>query len=235
MTRAGPGYRTHRRAARLPLRYRVKLLSADALLSLLNDILDFSKIEAGRIDLDPIDFLLRDSIGDTLSPLALRAAGKGVELAYDVHPEVPDALIGDVYRLRQILVNLAGNAIKFTERGEVVYLYQPAGRVRLADEVVLEVTVGDTGIGISPEAAARLFVAFEQAETSTTRKYGGTGLGLAISKQLIELMGGQIRPGEHARSRKHVHLQCALQGWRLPALGGAPWRTPSGPSTASPR
>ncbi len=165
--------------------------SADALLSLLNDILDFSKIEAGRIELDPIDFLLRDSIGDALSPLALRASAKGVELAYDVHADVPDALIGDVYRLRQVIVNLGGNAIKFTERGEVVL--SVSQRERRDDEVVLEVAVRDTGIGISSEAAARLFKAFEQAEMSTTRKYGGTGLGLAISKQLVELMGGQIR------------------------------------------
>lgn len=165
--------------------------SADALLSLINDILDFSKIEAGRIELDPVDFLLRDSIGDTLSPLALRAAAKGIELAYDVHPNVPDAVIADVYRLRQVLVNLTGNAIKFTERGEVVIAVNQ--KERHGDEVVLEVAVRDTGIGIPPEAAARLFKAFEQAETSTTRKYGGTGLGLAISKQLVELMGGQIR------------------------------------------
>ncbi len=165
--------------------------SADALLSLINDILDFSKIEAGRIELDAVEFLLRDSISDTLSPLALRASAKGVELAYDVHPDVPDALIGDVHRLRQIIVNLAGNAIKFTERGEVVI--SVGQKERRADDVTLEVAVRDTGIGISPEAAARLFKAFEQAETSTTRKYGGTGLGLAISKQLVELMGGQIR------------------------------------------
>ncbi len=164
--------------------------SADALLSLINDILDFSKIEAGRIELDPIEFLLRDSISDTLNPLALRAASKKIELAYDVHPDVPDALIGDVYRLRQIVVNLVGNAIKFTDRGEVVVSITPVERK--GDEVELQVGVRDTGIGITPEAAARLFQAFEQAEASTTRKYGGTGLGLAISKQLVELMGGQI-------------------------------------------
>jgi two-component system, sensor histidine kinase and response regulator len=165
--------------------------SAEALLSLLNDILDFSKIEAGRIELDPIEFLLRDAISDTLNPLALRAGSKGLELAYDVHSDVPDALIGDVYRLRQILVNLVGNAIKFTDRGEVVVSVNLAGRT--ADDLLLEVRVRDTGIGIKPEAAARLFNAFEQAEASTTRKYGGTGLGLAISRQLIAIMGGEIR------------------------------------------
>ena len=165
--------------------------SADALLSLINDILDFSKIEAGRIELDAVDFLVRDAMGDTLSPLALRAATKGIELAYDIHPDVPDALIGDVYRLRQIVVNLVGNAIKFTEKGEVVLSVGVISR--RGDDVELEVAVRDTGIGISAEAAARLFQAFEQAETSTTRKYGGTGLGLAITKQLVELMGGSIR------------------------------------------
>ncbi len=164
--------------------------SADALLSIINDILDFSKIEAGRLELDPVEFLLRDSISDTLSPLALRAASKGVELAYDVRADVPDALIGDVYRLRQVIVNLVGNAIKFTERGEVVISVSVAER--RADGLAIEIVVSDTGIGISPEAAARLFKAFEQAETSTTRKYGGTGLGLAISKQIVELMGGEI-------------------------------------------
>ncbi|HEX4797250.1 MAG TPA: response regulator [Humisphaera sp.] len=165
--------------------------SADALLSLINDILDFSKIEAGRIELDPIDFLLRDSISDTLSPLALRASSKKLELAYEVHSDVPDALIGDVNRLRQVLVNLVGNAIKFTESGEVVVhvgLAQKSG-----DELVLKVSVRDTGIGINAAAAARLFRPFEQAEIGTTRKYGGTGLGLAISRQLVELMGGTIR------------------------------------------
>jgi PAS domain S-box-containing protein len=165
--------------------------SADALLSLINDILDFSKIEAGRIELDPIEFLLRDALSDTLNPLALRASSKGLELAYDVAPEVPDALGGDVYRLRQVIVNLVGNAIKFTEKGEVVL------GVRLAEctagELTIEFTVRDTGIGIDAAAAARLFKPFEQAEMSTTRKYGGTGLGLAISRQLVELMGGKIR------------------------------------------
>ena len=165
--------------------------SADALLSLINDILDFSKIEAGRIELDPIEFLLRDSVSDMLNPLALRAGSKGLELAYDVHPDVPDALIGDVYRLRQVVVNLVGNAIKFTQKGEVVVGVNLLERK--GDELLLEVAVRDTGIGISPEAAARLFKPFEQADAATTRKYGGTGLGLAISRQLVQLMGGEIR------------------------------------------
>jgi signal transduction histidine kinase/DNA-binding response OmpR family regulator/CHASE3 domain sensor protein len=165
--------------------------SADALLSLINDILDFSKIEAGRIELDPIEFLLRDAIGDTLNPLALRASGKGLELAYDIAPDVPDALVADIYRLRQVVVNLVGNAIKFTEKGEVVVSIRALESI--GDERLLEIVVRDTGIGISPEAAARLFKPFEQADAATTRKYGGTGLGLAISRQLVELMGGKIR------------------------------------------
>jgi len=165
--------------------------SADALLALINDILDFSKIEAGRIELESIEFLLRYAISDTLNPLAIRAAGKGLELAYDITPDVPDALVADIYRLRQVIVNLVGNAIKFTEKGEVVV------SIRVAEargaEYLLEVSVRDTGIGIPPEASAKLFKPFEQADAATTRKYGGTGLGLAISKQLVEIMGGQIR------------------------------------------
>src|SRR3954470_2051899 len=165
--------------------------SADALLNLINDILDFSKIEAGRIELDPVEFLLRDAISETLNPLALRATSKGLELASDIAPDVPDAIIADVYRLRQVIVNLVGNAIKFTEKGEVVL----SARVVASEgeERVLEFAVRDTGIGISAEAAAKVFQAFEQADVATTRKYGGTGLGLSISKQLVELMGGQIR------------------------------------------
>jgi len=166
-------------------------VSADALLALINDILDFSKIEAGKIDLDLVEFLLRDAVADMLNPLALRASSKGLELTCEVQADVPDALIGDVYRLRQVIVNLVGNAIKFTERGEVVV------SVRMVehggDGVMLEAAVRDTGIGISPANLAKLFRPFEQADASTTRKYGGTGLGLAISRQLVELMGGQLR------------------------------------------
>jgi PAS domain S-box-containing protein len=165
--------------------------SADALLNLINDILDFSKIEAGRIELDPIEFLLRDAVSETLNPLALRATSKGLELASDVAPDVPDAIIADVYRLRQVIVNLVGNAIKFTEKGEVVLAVRVVASE--GDERVLEFAVRDTGIGIAPEAAAKVFQAFEQADVATTRKYGGTGLGLSISKQLVQLMGGQVR------------------------------------------
>jgi signal transduction histidine kinase len=134
---------------------------------------------------------LRDSVSDMLNPLALRASSKKLELAYEVHPDVPDALVGDVNRLRQVAVNLVGNAIKFTDTGEVVVHVGLAERA--GDDLVLEVRVRDTGIGIDEAAAARLFRPFEQAEVGTTRKYGGTGLGLAISRQLVELMGGAVR------------------------------------------
>jgi signal transduction histidine kinase/DNA-binding response OmpR family regulator/sensor domain CHASE-containing protein len=164
--------------------------SAESLLSILNDILDFSKIEAGKLSLDPIDFHLRRILGSTLKTLALRAHQKGIELVHYVQPEVPDALIGDPGRLRQILINLAGNAIKFTPQGEVVV------RVELErqtpQEVCLHITVTDTGIGIPQEQQRLVLEPFTQADGSTTRKYGGTGLGLTISKQLIELMGGRL-------------------------------------------
>jgi signal transduction histidine kinase/CheY-like chemotaxis protein len=180
--------------------------SADHLLTVINDILDFSKIEAGKLDLDCTDFALRDTLDDTVATLAVRAHTKGLELADHVAADVPDALIGDPHRLRQIVVNLIGNAIKFTERGEVI-LHVARWRGEVAadgpppphdptcpapDDVVLHFSVRDTGIGIAPEHQAKLFRAFSQADTSTTRKYGGTGLGLAISARLVALMGGRI-------------------------------------------
>ena len=168
--------------------------SADALLSIINDILDFSKIEAGRLDLDPIPFTLRDSLDDTVRILAVRAHSKGLELACHVHADVPDALVGDPGRVRQIVVNLAGNAIKFTERGEVVVEVsrEPDPPGLKPDEALLHFAVRDTGIGIPPDRQDAIFEAFSQADSSTTRKYGGTGLGLTISTQLVGLMGGRI-------------------------------------------
>ncbi len=180
--------------------------SSDALLTLINDILDFSKIEAGKLELDRVDFLLRDSLGDALNTLALRAAQRGLELAYHVAPDVPDALQGDPGRLRQVLVNLAGNAIKFTERGEVVVDVaasrgrqppdspeNPGADAPGSPEVLLRFSVRDTGIGIPPQKQATIFDSFSQADGSTTRKYGGTGLGLTISSRLVQMMGGQIQ------------------------------------------
>jgi signal transduction histidine kinase/CheY-like chemotaxis protein/HPt (histidine-containing phosphotransfer) domain-containing protein len=164
--------------------------SSDALLGVINDILDFSKIEAGRLDLEIIDFDLRDSLADAVQLVALRAHEKKLELAYSVQADVPEALVGDPGRLRQIIINLVGNAIKFTEQGEVV--------VRVATEsgddgeVSLHFSVADTGIGIPTEKQQAIFSAFSQADSSTTRRYGGTGLGLAVSSQLVDLMGGRI-------------------------------------------
>jgi signal transduction histidine kinase/CheY-like chemotaxis protein len=166
--------------------------AADNLLGIINDLLDFSKIEAGKLKLDTGDFSLRAAVSDTLRALAMRAHRKGLELACTVQPDVPDALIGDAGRLRQVLLNLVGNAIKFTPSGEVVV--QVAATAELAPDraVTVRFTVRDTGIGIPPEKQATVFRAFEQEDTSTTRQYGGTGLGLTISTQLVELMGGSI-------------------------------------------
>ena len=164
--------------------------SGDALLSIINDILDFSKIEAKKVVLEQVTFDLRNDISDCMELLSFRAHAKNIELAFHVQPDVPEFLVGDPGRIRQVLVNLVGNAIKFTHEGEVV--------VRVATKNVeekrcaIEFSVEDTGIGLSPDQQARIFEAFEQADTSTTREYGGTGLGLAISKQLVELMGGEI-------------------------------------------
>jgi PAS domain S-box-containing protein len=164
--------------------------SAHSLLSVINDILDFSKIEAGKLDLDPIPFLLRDSLGDTVATLALRAEEKGLELATHILPDVPDALVGDPGRLRQVVVNLAGNAIKFTEQGEVIVRVETA--LQAEGDVVLHFSVRDTGIGIPPEKHRAIFEAFSQADSSTTRRFGGTGLGLTISSRLVRLMDGRI-------------------------------------------
>jgi two-component system, sensor histidine kinase and response regulator len=164
--------------------------SADHLLELLNEILDFSKIEAGQLELDSAEFQLRDALGDTLQALSLTAGEKGLELAFDVDPDVPDVLVGDPGRLRQVVVNLVGNAVKFTEEGEVVV--NVAAEEVTRREVLLHVWVRDTGPGIPPEKHEEVFGAFRQADTSTTRRFGGTGLGLAISRRLVELMGGRI-------------------------------------------
>jgi signal transduction histidine kinase/CheY-like chemotaxis protein/HPt (histidine-containing phosphotransfer) domain-containing protein len=164
--------------------------SGNALLSLINDILDFSKIEAKKLDLEEVPFVLRDDLGDCIETLAFRGHAKGLEIACHVRPDVPDHLIGDPGRLRQVIVNLVGNAIKFTHAGEVVVHVR--ARERRDDSVILEFSIKDTGIGIPRDKQARMFEAFEQADTSTTREYGGTGLGLAISKQLVELMHGEI-------------------------------------------
>jgi signal transduction histidine kinase/DNA-binding response OmpR family regulator len=164
--------------------------SADTLLSLIGDILDFSKIEAGRLDLEPVPFEVDEVVGNSVRALSLRAADSGLSVTYAIAPGVPKVLVGDPLRLRQVLVNLLANAIKFTEKGEIVV------RVALEREgehdAVLSIAVKDTGIGIPKDKQELIFEAFSQADGSTTRKYGGTGLGLAISKRLVEMMGGTI-------------------------------------------
>jgi two-component system sensor histidine kinase/response regulator len=164
--------------------------SAESLLTIINDILDFSKIEANRLQLDIIQFRLRDSIEETARILAPNAFEKGLELICDVSPGVPEVVVGDPTRLRQVVVNLVGNAIKFTPRGEVSL--SVCAESQDGENVLLHFTVADTGIGIPKEKQQKIFEAFAQADTSTTRKYGGTGLGLTISARLTEMMGGKI-------------------------------------------
>ena len=164
--------------------------SGDSLLTLINDILDFSKIEAGKLDLEELTFSLQERVGDVMKSLALRAHGEGLELACRIHPDTPDALVGDPARLGQVIVNLVGNAIKFTDRGEVVA--EVLAESQTDHEAVLHFSVSDTGVGISEDKLASMFEAFTQADISTTREYGGTGLGLAICKRLVELMDGRI-------------------------------------------
>jgi signal transduction histidine kinase/ligand-binding sensor domain-containing protein/CheY-like chemotaxis protein len=165
--------------------------SADSLLTIINDILDFSKIEAGQIELDPVEFDLRDSLGGTAKALAVRAHQKGLELTCAVAPDVPDRIVGDAHRVAQVVINLVGNAIKFTHVGEIALEVGTDGP-SAADGISLHFSVRDTGIGISKDQQARIFEAFRQADGSTTRKYGGTGLGLSISVRLVERMGGRL-------------------------------------------
>ena len=172
--------------------------SADSLLSLINDVLDLSKVEAGKLDLESIPFELGEVLGDALKLLALRADKKGLELAWRMQPAAPRVVVGDPARLRQVIINLVGNAIKFTDHGEVVLRVQfaPTREYRprlLSDQNVrLQFSIIDTGIGIPPEKQQLVFEAFEQADSSTTRRYGGTGLGLTISSKIVEMMGGRI-------------------------------------------
>ena len=172
--------------------------SAYALLSVINNVLDFSKIEAGRLELDRKPFSLEQFLEESLKIMALKAHAKGVELACRVAPGVPDRLIGDTNRLRQVLLNLIDNAIKFTDRGEVIVSVRMESQTN--EQVLLRILVSDTGVGIAPEKQRRIFTAYDQGDPSVSRRYGGTGLGLAVSAQLVKLMGGRIgvrsRPGQ---------------------------------------
>ena len=228
--------------------------SGESLLAILNDVLDFSKIEAGKLALDRAAFDLAENLGDTMKSLALRAHAKGLELAYHVHPEVPAVVLGDRTRLRQILVNLVGNAIKFTDQGEVLVEVEveglgirdwglenrqrpdlqppipnpqspiPSSDAHIPSEsptVTLHFAVADTGIGIAEDKRAAIFGAFEQADSSTTRRFGGTGLGLAIASRLTEMMGGRIwvESSLGRGSTFHFTARFALaEGEALPAL-----------------
>ena len=164
--------------------------SAELLLNIINEVLDFSKIESGKLALDPAPFEVRPFLEESVKSLAVRAGQKGLAFVWDVRPDVPEWLVGDALRLQQVLVNLIGNAVKFTERGGVSVVVEGAGRTAL--EFVFRSSVADTGIGIPRDKQARVFEAFVQADGSTTRRYGGTGLGLAISSRLVALMGGSI-------------------------------------------
>lgn len=188
----------------------VRLLqqSADSLLRLLNDILDFSKIEAGKLELESIEFDLADCVGGTVQTLSVRAAEKGLELACHIPPDIPALVVGDSGRLRQIIVNLTGNAIKFTEQGEVVVA---VAKESVSDgQVDLHFTIRDTGIGIPLEKQEKVFGAFDQADSSTSRRFGGTGLGLAISKQLVNMMGGDIWVESEAGQGTTFHFTVRL-------------------------
>ena len=197
--------------------------SAESLLQIINDILDFSKMEAGRLELHPVEFDLREVIEDVCAQMAGPAHAKALELVCDVPAALPTAVRGDDGRLRQVLFNLVGNAIKFTETGEVGVAVERVERD--GDEAVVHVAVHDTGIGIDGEAARRVFDHFQQADGSTTRKYGGTGLGLAISRQLIELMGGAIdlesEPGSGTRFTFTVRLEALGTACRPSSRAGA--------------
>jgi len=189
--------------------------SALSLLTLINDILDFSKIEAGKLELEAISFSLRDCIGTMLKPLGMRADQKGLELSADIPAEVPDHVIGDPTRLRQILINLIDNAIKFTERGDVVL--RVAVESETADEHCLHFSVTDTGMGIPAEKQALIFEAFAQADGTTTRTHGGTGLGLAIATQLVRQMGGRIWVESAAGEGTTFHFTAQLPVRQSPA------------------
>ena len=183
-------------------------LSAESLLTVINDILDFSKIEAGKLEFESIPFDLRDRLGEIMQTLGFRAHQKGLELIYDVHPDVPSTLSGDPGRLRQILVNLVGNAIKFTEQGQIVLQVEIESVA--ADKACVHFSLRDTGVGIPAEQQEKIFEAFSQADQSMTRKYGGTGLGLTICSRFVEMMGGRIWVVSQAGQGSTFHFTANL-------------------------
>ena len=203
---------------------RMVMQSAESLLGVINDVLDFSKVESGKVELEHAPFGLRETIGDAVKSLALRSHDKGLELALDVAKDVPDWLLGDASRLRQIVINLVNNAIKFTHAGEVVVEVrnaecgmpsdgngQQAASIPHSAFCLLHFTVRDTGIGIPPDKLQKVFEAFEQADASTTRNYGGTGLGLAIVRRLVGLMGGTIDVESDVGAGSRFHFTVRLE------------------------
>jgi two-component system, sensor histidine kinase and response regulator len=187
--------------------------SADDLLRLINDMLDLSKIEAGKFELQPEAFSLRDGLGQTLKTLGFRAQQKNLELNLRVQPAIPDELVGDLGRLRQIVINLVGNAIKFTDRGEVNFEVKLAGSTPRGEPLAIQLhfSVTDTGMGVPREKQQRIFDPFTQADGSISRRYGGTGLGLAISTQLVRMMGGQIWLESEPGNGSRFHFTAALR------------------------
>mgnify|MGYP005846491395 CR=1 FL=1 len=199
--------------------------SGESLLALLNDILDFSKIEAGKLDLDVAVFSLRDKIGDLMKTLAVRAHDKGLELAWRIDPETPDALVGDSRRLGQVLINLINNATKFTDEGEV--LLQVIADERTEDRAVLHFSVRDTGSGIPEDKREMIFRAFTQGDTSPTRRHGGAGLGLAICARLVQLMGGRIWVESEMGRGSTFHFTARFPLARMEPAASPPMRTDS--------
>ena len=192
--------------------------SATSLLEVINDILDFSKIEAGKMSLDPVDFTLRKLGNDILRSMALRSQERSIELICDIPPHVPDNFIGDEVRLRQILINLVGNAVKFTEQGHVILSVRSEGHEDDHGFWHLHFEVADTGIGMESEVMARIFDSFAQADTSITRRYGGTGLGLSISSRLVTMMGGRLSVESTPGSGSRFFFTVALQHSSAPEL-----------------
>jgi signal transduction histidine kinase len=193
--------------------------SADSLLSLLNDILDVSKIEAGKLDMETIAFSLRAAIGDTMKILTIRAEQKGLKFACHILPDVPDDLLGDATRLRQILINLVGNAIKFTAKGEVAVRVETEAETDT--EAVLHFSITDAGVGIPKESQQTIFNAFTQADSSTTRKFGGTGLGLTIASRLVQMMGGRIWLESEVGQGSTFHFQSRFALQKIASAGCA--------------
>jgi CheY-like chemotaxis protein len=198
--------------------------SADTLLSILNDILDLSKIESRKLELEAVSFSIRTTIAKALKPLALRAHQQGLELICDIDPEVPAGVVGDPTRIQQVLTNLVGNALKFTERGHVLIAVREEART--ARSTKLHVSVTDTGIGIPPEQHAAIFEAFRQADGSTTRRFGGTGLGLTISATLVQLMGGRLWVESAPDLGSTFHFTVALDLTDAPEVQPAGSRPP---------